>query len=405
MSIYNRFNFQTYCIDQTVADSACSATSYLTGVKPRVGTLGVNGNVVRDNCTTGLDENNFTYSIAKWAMDAGKSAGLVTTARVTHATPAGVYAHVASRDWEKDTRHCPDNDDIAKQMIRGNIGSNLKVILGGGRKQFLPKDIVDEEGDNGDRDDGLNLLEEWKNDGKTKKNFVWNREELLKATPGNTDYLLGLFESDHMLYHLEAVETKVEDKEPTLSEMVSKAIDILSANNDGFFLFVEGGKIDMGHHDVLAHMALDETIEMSKAVKVARDRTSEEDTLIVVSSDHSHSFSISGYPNRGNDIFGIAGTSYEDNIPYMTLSYANGIGIRKHFKDGKRVNPASMDWNNIWFEYPTTVDIDPESHGGDDVGVFASGPWAHLFTGTYESNTLPHLMGYAACIGDGLKAC
>lgn len=77
--------------------------------------------------------------------------------------------------------------------------------------------------------------------------------------------------------------------------MVSKAIDILARNEAGFFLFVEGGRIDTAHHDTKAHYSLDETVELSKAIEMTRARLSEEDTLIVVTSDHSHTLSYSGY--------------------------------------------------------------------------------------------------------------
>lgn len=99
-----------------------------------------------------------------------------------------------------------------------------------------------------------------------------------------------------------------------------------------------GGRIDHAHHDSLAHLALDETVEYSKAVKRARTLTNEEDTLIVVSSDHAHTMTVAGYPSRGNDILGLVDTTTgADGIPYTTISYANGkapsIGA-----DGKRVD-------------------------------------------------------------------
>lgn len=77
--------------------------------------------------------------------------------------------------------------------------------------------------------------------------------------------------------------------------MVDKAIDILSKNEEGFFLFVEGGRIDHGHHKTRAHLALDETVEFSKSIELARNKLSEEDTLLVVTADHSHTMSYSGY--------------------------------------------------------------------------------------------------------------
>lgn len=188
--------------------------------------------------------------------------------------------------------------------------------------------------------------------------------------------------------------------------MVAKAIDLLSKNKEGYFLFVEGGRIDHGHHATKAQYALDEAAEFSKAIAYARRAVSDHDTLIVVTADHAHTMSYSGYPARGNNIFGMAGVSEKDNLPYMTLSYANGLGSLLHqHPQGGRVNPTTLDYNHKSFTFPATVPLSSETHGGDDAAVYATGPWSHLFTGTFEQNVIPHLMAYAACIGDGLKAC
>lgn len=101
-----------------------------------------------------------------------------------------------------------------------------------------------------------------------------------------------------MRYNLEVKSEQIEHLEPTLSEMVQKAIEILSKHEEGFFLFVEGGLIDRGHHDTKAHYALEETVEFAKAVALARMKLSEEDTLIVTTADHSHTMTYAGYAVR-----------------------------------------------------------------------------------------------------------
>lgn len=400
---------KTYCVDAQVADSACTATAYLTGIKNNKGTIGVNANVKQENCTAELDTSTHTYSIAKWALEGGKVAGLVTTTRVTHASPAGVFAHTAHRDWEDVAdleESCPNPEikDIAYQLIQSDLGKKLKVIMGGGRSKFLPTSATDEENQKGTRTDGLNLIDVWKG-GEGVRSYAWNKEQMLAINANETDYVLGLFEGSHMLYHLEAVDKKVEDIEPTLEEMTRKAIEVLSKNENGFFLFVEGGRIDMAHHEDWARMALDETQEFSKAVAVAREMLSEEETLIVVSSDHSHVMSYSGYGSRGSDVFGIGGEDDINGLPYMVLSYANGPGYTTHVVDGHRQDVSKMDTTSREFRFPSTRPLSSETHGGDDIGVFASGPYSHLFSGVYEQHTIPHLMAYAACIGDGLTAC
>lgn len=87
---------KTYCVDYQVPDSACTSTAYLNGVKANYGTVGVTAKVPRYNCTAQLDTSTHTESIYKWALDSGKSAGLVTTDTVTGASPAGVFAHSGS---------------------------------------------------------------------------------------------------------------------------------------------------------------------------------------------------------------------------------------------------------------------------------------------------------------------
>lgn len=250
---------------------------------------------------------------------------------------AGAYGSIAFRDWESDADVAKDGvsakvcPDIARQLIEGETGRNFNVIMGGGRRKFLPNFVTDEEGQRGERLDNRNLIKEWKDLKRNKKaKYITNRDELLNL-PSNTDYVLGLFESGHMQYHLDADPRT----EPTLSEMVEAAIKILSKNNEGFFLFVEGAEIDIAHHQTLAKKALDETVELSKAVQKASDMTNPQDTLIVVTSDHAHTMSISGYPKRGNDILGLADRRANDSLPYATLSYANGPSYRPE-ENGQR---------------------------------------------------------------------
>lgn len=130
---------------------------------------------------------------------------------------------------------------------------------------------------------------------KFKNIFLHQQTDLMAVNTTETDYLLGLFEGSHCRYHLEIIDEQIEHLEPTLSQMVEKAIDILAKDENGFFLFVEGGRIDLAHHGAYSRIALDETTEFSKALKVAREKLSDDDTLIVVTADHSHTMSYSGY--------------------------------------------------------------------------------------------------------------
>ncbi|XP_059617758.1 alkaline phosphatase-like [Phlebotomus argentipes] len=409
----------TYCLNRPVPDSASTSTAYLTGVKANYGTVGVSGQVARYHCTNGINPETHTTSLAKLAQMHGKSTGFVTNTRVTHASPAGLFGHSSSRGFEDDaeilSRGCdPDlMDDLTEQLVHGDVGRHFKVIMGGGRRHFRNTTVADEEGRSGRRTDGRDLVEEWLADpSKENKKFVWNREELLNIDPEETDHVLGLFEHTHMLYHLEAIARNRTDTEPTIGEMTLKALEIVSKNPNGFFLFVEGGRIDLAHHSNRARAAFDETIEFHKTIEMARKMFSEEDTLIVVTADHSHVNSFAGYPvrlkasqilmasfssqNRKHDIFGHVGNA-NDGKPYFTISYGNGPHYGDHVVQGVgRVDPSTMDTSAWNFGFPSLAPMDTETHGGEDVPVYASGPWAHLFTGTYEQNVIPHLVAFAA---------
>ncbi|KAJ8936806.1 hypothetical protein NQ318_003051 [Aromia moschata] len=371
---------KTYCVDHQTADSACSATAYLGGVKANLGTIGVSAAVNKKNCTAMNNPDNRVHSIARYFQLKGKKTGVVTTTRVTHASPAAVYAHTADRHWESDTSVAKTGldpnacEDIAHQLIFGETGRNLQVIMGGGRKNLLPSDVIDEEGHPGHRSDRVNLIEEWKKQKKAlgvKYEYVWNREQLLNVS-NDTEYLLGLFENGHMKYNVD----RNRDTEPSLEEMTETAIRLLQNGDQGYFLFVEGGRIDTAHHDTWAHKAIDETAEFSKAVQKAVEMTDEEETLIVVTSDHAHTMSYAGYAQRGSDVFGYAGMASDSNL-YTILNYANGPGY-KAVADGSRYVPSAEEMNQVGFKWPSTSPLKSETHGADDVGVFAKGPWAHL---------------------------
>lgn len=174
--------------------------------------------------------------------------------------------------------------------------------------------------------------------------YLWNRAQLLEAAADLPEYMLGLFESSHMQYHAEADPAT----EPTLADMTEAAIRSLSRNENGFFLFVEGGRIDHAHHDNLARLALDETIELSAAVQRAAELLSPQDSLLVVTSDHAHVMAFNGYSQRGADVLGPSDDVGADGVPYMTLSYTNGPGYRPHGAEGVREDLTLQDYRKYF---------------------------------------------------------
>lgn len=229
--------------------------------------------------------------------------------------------------------------------------------------------------------------------------------ELLMQTADNTDAVLGLFAKSHCKFNYEI--DGISDTMPTLSEMTMKAIEILSTNENGFFLFVEGGRIDHAHHDTLAHIALDETVEFAKAVELAKDQLNDDNSLLLVTADHSHTMTFAGYGARGSNVFGVGGRSDSDQIPYLKLNYANGHGYFMHKNETSktRIDPSVLRINGNEFEFPGTVPRVSETHAGEDVAVFATGPYSHLFRGNFDQHTIPYVLAYASCIGDGETAC
>ncbi|CAL8134236.1 unnamed protein product [Orchesella dallaii] len=396
---------KTFCVDAQTADSACSATAYLGGVKANTGTIGVTSNVLRNNCTAQLDTANHVSSIVAWAQAEGKSTGVVTTSRITDASPTACFANIANRDWESDVRlpeDAKDCMDIASQLILMDPGKNINVIMGGGRNRFLPFDYTDSEGLKGEREDGKNLVDMWKlskKDMNATYEYVEKVEELLNFDASKTDYLLGLFAKDELAYFHD----QAENLDPTLTDMTVKAIEILSKNPKGFFLFVEGGRIDHGHHANQALRAIWEAVEFDRAIEKGDEMTNDDDTLLVVTADHSHAFSFAGYNARGDNITHIAGKG-EDELPYTALNYANGPG-HVALVDGMRHNITNDPIDDITYRQVPLVPKDSETHGGEDVMIFAKGPHSHLFTGVHQQSYIAHAMAYASCVGSGLTYC
>ena len=393
---------KTYTHDAQVADSAPTATAMTTGVKSLNGTIGVDQTVKHDVCAGAAEAA--AQSLFEQAEAAGLSTGVVSTARITHATPAATYAHTPNRDWETDkdlTEEAKANGckDIAVQLVEWPAGNGFEVIFGGGRGNFLPADAKDPESPDraGSRTDGRNLIEEWQkkyNDGA----YVWKLDDFQAIDPAKTGHVLGLFQRSHMQY--EADRAKDAGGEPSLAEMTTKAIDILSQNDDGYVLMVEGGRIDHAHHAGNAARALVDTVALSDAVKAALDKVNLDETLVIVTADHSHTMTINGYPKRNNPILGLAievdgkPSMGDDGKPYTTLTYANGPGGKV---DEPRADLTEVDTTDVDYLQQALVPIgESETHAGDDVAIFAAGPWAHLIRGVVEQNYIYHVMAKAA---------
>lgn len=396
---------KTYNVDAQTPDSAGTMTAMVSGVKTDVGVIGVAEAVERGTCATVA--GNELVSALELAEIAGKSTGVISTARITHATPAATYAKSADRNWEDiSDMAIADNperaacEDIASQLV--NFESNLEarftgldvdgieVVMGGGRRHFLPKDAafnsIDAQSDvEGDRTDGRDLTAEWQTSYPSGQ-YIVDQAGFDTINTETASKVFALFNESHMAYEQDRHNDIA--GEPSLTEMTTKAIKMLDNNEKGFFLSVESGRIDHGHHAGNASAALYDAIEFANAIQAAVDNTNPEETLIIVTADHSHVFTIAGYPKRGNPILGkVVGVGSTepalaaDDMPYTTLGYTNGRGFKDlgaetnadvgygHDIVSVRQDLTTVDTESMGFHQESLVPKSSETHAGEDVST------------------------------------
>ncbi len=422
---YTAFS-RTYANDSQVSDSASTITAITTGAKANLRTVGVDQTVPYDHCAA--QKGHELTTLFELAEDAGRATGIVTTARITHATPAGAYGHVANRGWERDSimgMEAVKNGciDLARQLLEWPHGDGLEIALGGGRENFLPRNVADPEypGKHGKRGDGRNLAAAWAQ--QPGHQWIWNESQFEHIDFASDTRVLGLFEPSHM--HYDGDRPKDGAGEPSLAAMTRAAITRLSQDKDGYVLMVEGARIDMANHANNAARALEDLVAFDEAVKTARAMTDPADTLIIVTADHSHGLTINGYPKRNNPILGLAipGSGEPmrgaDGKPYTTLLYSTGPGSPfatpdeyrtivpgkyslssdKKTADERQVSrpdPSKVDTTARDYHQEALIPARFSFHTGEDVPVFADGPSADLVHGAIEENTLFHIMAYAA---------
>ena len=417
---------KTYNTNSQTPDSAGTMSAIATGVKTRLGVVSIAQDPVRKDCAGALAAPVLT--LWELASSSGMATGVVTTTRVTDATPAATFSHSAERNWENDTdltekARTDGCIDIARQMVESPFGNGPDVLMGGGRDNFMTTRQHDPEyGDTvGMRQDGRDIIAEWqaRHAGGV---YAWNARQLADAPLDKP--LLALFQPGHMRYEHDRSQDGA--GEPSLSEMTRAAITRLSRNPHGYVLLVEGGNIDKASHAGNAYRALTDTVALSDAVRVAGELTSADDTLILVTADHSHTLTMSGYGRRGNPIMGKVHGGSSESIattnptalardatgrPYTTLNYASGPGYSgasaqqpegpKHFphlpKDFVPAKQARPDLTDIDTENPDYLQeaifpLGSETHGGDDVGIWARGPGSLAVRGSLEENAIFHVL-------------
>jgi len=238
---------RTFSTSSRVTDSAAGATAFATGHKTYNGAIAVD--TLKQPVAT----------ILQAANRRGMATGLVATSRVTHATPASFSAHVVERWME---------NEIAEQQIE----SGADVILGGGKRHFVPSSV-----DGSRREDDRNLMDEAT---ATGYQVVESRDDLMGVREGP---VLGLFSMSHMDYEID----RDPAEQPSLAEMTEKTLELLSTDEDGYFVMIEGSRIDHAGHgnDAAAH--LHDILAYNEAVAAALSYAKRDSNTLVVSvSDH-----------------------------------------------------------------------------------------------------------------------
>ncbi|MFM5815318.1 alkaline phosphatase [Aeromonas dhakensis] len=386
MKLARSARIKTFSNDAQTTDSAPSMAAYTTGVKMNNEVIAmssdtravapskdVNGNKGINNCTSGNGKP--VPTILELAKAAGKSVGAVTTTELTHATPAATYSHICHRDAAYA---------IAEQAVPGGAGFNtalgdgVDVLMGGGANHWTPYNSTSNKGG---RADGRDLTAELTAQGYR---YVTTKEELSGVNSGK---VLGLFSAkSHLDYELDRVAKGAASTQPSLSEMTAKAIDLLSQNSQGYFLMVEGGRIDHALHGTNAKRSLTDAVALDEAVKTALGKVDLKDTLIVVTADHDHTMTINGYSAKGNKVLDLVkngdGSTQNDvdGKPFTTLVFGNG-------PNRADVRPTLTSDQVMADDYlqETGVKLGSETHGGGDVMLFADGAGSSRFKGTLDN--------------------
>jgi alkaline phosphatase len=264
---------KTHSTDNLITDSASGATAYSCGLKTYNGAIGVNADEVP--CKT----------ILELAEEQGLSTGLVSTSSITHATPASFAAHQPQRSMQM-------------QIAEDFLGSGTEVFLGGGVEWFSGEM----------RSDSLDLLSQFESMGYE---LLFDEDDLVNS---NSDKVLGLFADDGM---------ERNEGEPTSQMMTKKALDILSQDEDGFFLMVEGSQIDWAGHGNDTEYLIREVEDFDNAVKTALDFAQQDgQTLVILTADHeTGGMTMQRQIADGDSLQIYWTTGYHTGIPVPLMAY------------------------------------------------------------------------------------
>ncbi|MFC4078186.1 alkaline phosphatase [Salinithrix halophila] len=367
----------TYSHDSVVTDSSAAATAFSSGYKTDNGVV---GKAPKHKEHYEGERHDDVKTVLDDAQKKRKATGLVTTTRLTHATPASFASHVEDRDSE---------NEIADQMMNHGVD----VLLGGGKANFLPKK------DGGKREDGKNLIQVAEKKGYT---VVEDKESLKKA---KSNKLLGLFNNSHLNYELD----RATSDEPSVADMTRKALKTLSKDKNGFFLMVEGGRIDHAGHDNYPAANIRDTLAFDKAVRAALNYAKKDpDTLVVVTADHETGGMSMGANGtyvfnkevidkvkRSSEFIGKEVDKDRSKVKEIMAKYAgiNDLKPEEEQSIQKAKDPASAVAKVI--SDRANVGWTSTAHTAVNVPIFSQGPRADQLSGTIDNTKIAKVISRA----------
>ncbi|WP_175990050.1 alkaline phosphatase [Bacillus sp. Marseille-Q1617] len=380
---------RTYSIESAITDSAAAGTAMATGEKTRADYIGMNA------------DGKPALTVLEAAKLSGYSTGIVSTSPVQHATPAAFTAHVLNRN---------EFGDIGEQQVY----QNLDVILGGGSAWLKPKSKNAVKNDDGmlktkqiSREDGENLVNKLKSD--ALYSFTATRDGLSKSR--GADKLWGAFAEEDLAYDFDR--KALSPDEPSLAEMTRTAIELLSANEKGFFLMVEGSKVDWAAHKNDPVGMVSEVLSFDKAVGEALEFAKlDGNTMVVAVTDHGNSGLTLGnrdtdktYKNQPIETFieplkkaqytvkGATSRLKDDrsNLKDVLESYGLSDLNRKEYcvmKEAKDVEDLENEMVKLLAKR-ANVGFSTHGHTGEDVFLYGYGP--DKPAGLIENTDLPRV--------------
>ncbi|TDL87636.1 alkaline phosphatase [Vibrio vulnificus] len=347
---------------QNITDSASAATAMSAGVKT------YNAAIAVDN------DKSEVKTVLEAAKEKGKATGLVATSEITHATPASFGAHDENRKNMNSIA-----DDYYNELIKGK--HKIDVLLGGGKSNFVRSDV--------------NLAKAFQKDGYS---YVTDKNQMLKD---KNEQVLGLFASEGLPKMIDRP-----SETPSLADMTSSAIQRLNKDKDGFFLMVEGSQVDWAGHDNDIVGAMSEMGDFEKAYKAAMEfAKKDKHTLVVATADHS----TGGFSIGAKGIYNWYGEpikAAKRTPDFMADAIVKGADVEKTLKqyinqnvvkltDGeiKTVTEAAKSKNvtnvdnaiEAIFDNRTNTAWTTGGHTGEDVPVYAYGPYKERFAGQVDN--------------------